>query len=310
MGVDGNILYRGVFRGKTIIVREPMSPSEYRGLMDVQLEIWGMPDYSEAVTYHLLLSSHRNGGIVLGAYEEESGRPVGIVYSIPGYRDGMIYMYSHLTGVVPEYRYSGLGYMLKKLQRRIALEKGYSLITWTFDPLQSSNAYFNLVKLGVVIRRFYPNYYGELMDNINRGLPGDRFIAEWWIRSSRVSSIVEHDRFNKISYDKVIEYKPFIAMDVEIVDDILVLKNYRLDSSSDLVIVEIPCDINRLKNRGREYLGKWVEGLRTVFNYYLNKMGYIVIGFTSHMVDGFRRSYYILWRRSLDEILCGSYPWS
>ncbi len=294
---------------KTIVIREPSIPDDYRKLMDVQLEIWGMPDYSEAVTYHMLMASHRNGGIVLGAFEEPSGRAVGLIYTVPAYKDGKLYMYSHLAGVIPEYRYLGIGKIMKIFQRRIAIEKGYYLIEWTYDPLQSSNAYFNIVKMGVIIRKFYINYYGELQDEINRGMPTDRFIAEWYIRSPRVKAIIEENKKKTITYENLLELDPHIATNVEIKNNKPILINTSLSNKKDLVVIEIPGDINELKKKDLELVLDWRIKLRKVFEYYLNTQGYIVTGFITMVKEGLRRSFYILWRRNIEVILQGHYPW-
>lgn len=294
---------------RAIVIREPYSIDDFLKLMNVQISIWSMPNYSEAVTYHMIIAAHRNGGVVLGAFEEDTGQAIGLVYSIPGYVDGTLYLYSHLTGVVPKYRYKGIGYLLKLWQRRIALEKGYYLIKWTFDPMQSSNAFFNIVKLGVVVRRFYPNYYGELMDEINRGMPSDRFIAEWWIRSPRVKEVVEGKR-SRQDLDEIMSLKPLIANKVSIVNGVPIITDYKLDSRNDLVLVEIPGELDKLRKYSMDLVLKWRSVLREIFAYYINSMGYIVVGFTSFIDNGLRRSYYVLWRRCLEDILSGVYPWS
>ncbi|RLG80429.1 MAG: hypothetical protein DRO40_11210 [Thermoprotei archaeon] len=304
-----NYLEKIRINNNTIVIREPSSLDDYQKLMNVQIDIWGMQDYREAVAHHMIIASHRNGGVVLGAFEEETGQAVGLVYSTPGYSEGTIYLYSHLTGVIPKYRYKGIGYLLKLWQRRIALEKGYYLIKWTFDPMQSSNAFFNIVKLGVIVRSFYPNYYGELMDEINRGMPSDRFIAEWWIRSARVKNIIEK-KYRQPELDKILSLKPLIANEVAIENGMPIIVNYRLDSSKDLVLIEIPGELNRLRKLSMDLVLKWRSILKEIFTYYINKMGYTVIGFTTFMDNDLRRSYYILWRRCLEDILSGAYPWS
>ncbi|MCD6196737.1 MAG: hypothetical protein J7J82_08140 [Staphylothermus sp.] len=307
--MDLSLPYKLSVRDKTIVIREPSTPDDYRKLMNAQLEIWGMLDYSGAVTYHMLIASHRNGGIVLGAFEEPTGRAVGLIYTVPAYKYGKLYMYSHLAGVVPEYRYLGIGKIMKIFQRRIAIEKGYHLIEWTYDPLQSSNAYFNIVKMGVIIRKFYINYYGELQDEINRGTPTDRFIAEWYIRSPRVKAIIEENKKKTITYEKLLELDPHIATNVEIKNNKPILINTSLSNKKDLVVVEIPGDINELKKKDLELVLDWRIKLRKVFKYYLNTQGYIVISFITMVKGGLRRSFYILWRRNIEVILQGHYPW-
>lgn len=303
-------VYKEVYiDGKTIVIREPSSIKDYRELMDVQLRIWGMPDYSEAVTYHMIIAGHRNGGVVVGAFEKDTGRAVGVIFGVPGYSNGLIYVYSHLAGVVPEYRFKGLGYEMKLVQRRIAIEKGYRLIKWTFDPMQSANAYFNICRFGVVVKKFYEDYYGELQDEINRGMPSDRFEAEWWITSKRVENILS-GKVRRVSLEELIDHGGFIANSVVFNNTTPVLKEYMLSSKSDLVLVEIPGELGLLKKAGQNIVLDWRMKLRRIFNYYLNEMGYTVVWFISFIENSVRRSFYVLWRRSLDRILEGEMPWS
>jgi len=303
-------VYKEVYiDGKTIVIREPSSIKDYRELMDVQLRIWGMPDYSEAVTYHMIIAGHRNGGVVVGAFEKDTGRAVGVIFGVPGYSNGLIYVYSHLAGVVPEYRFKGLGYEMKLVQRRIAIEKGYRLIKWTFDPMQSVNAYFNICRFGVIVRKFYEDYYGELQDEINRGMPSDRFEAEWWITSKRVENVLS-GKLRRVGLKELIDYGGFIANNVVFNNTIPVLEEYRLSNKSDLVLIEIPGELGLLKKAGQDIVLDWRMKLRRIFNYYLNEMGYTVVWFISFIENGVRRSFYVLWRRSLDRILEGEMPWS
>ena len=296
--------------GKTIVIREPKDPGEYRKLMDVQIEIWGMPGYVEAVTYHVMISVHRNGGIVIGAFEEDTGKPIGLVFSIPAYKNGMVYMYSHVAGVIPEYRYKGIGYEMKLIQRNIALEKGYNLITWTYDPMQGANAYFNIEKLGVIVRRFYEDYYGELEDEINRGMPSDRFMAEWWIRSNRVELKLKGE-LKTPHVSKLLDLGGILVNTVRFDKGIPRMIEYEKTTSSDMVLIEVPGDMS-LVRKNRDILLEWRIKLRELFNYYLNEMGYIVVGLSS-TIDrdiGVRRNYYVLWRRNIEKVLEGDVPWS
>jgi predicted GNAT superfamily acetyltransferase len=93
-----------------------------------------------------------------------------------------------MLGVLPPYRNSGLGRQLKLKQREDALERGIDLIEWTFDPLELKNAYFNIERLGAIVRRFVRNQYGATSSHLHGGLPTDRCTAEWWINSKRVQN--------------------------------------------------------------------------------------------------------------------------
>ena len=294
------------FNRKIIEIRRPKNSDEYRKLMDVQVEIWGMPDYSEAVTYHMLISADRHGGLVLGAFEKDTGRPVGLVFGIPGYLNGKVFHYSHMAGVISDYRYKGLGYILKLKQREFVLKQGLDLIVWTYDPLQGSNAKFNVGKLGVIVRKFHRNYYGELRDQINIGMPTDRFEAEWWIKSRRVELKLQK-KLKSPSLKQVLSSGADLVTETKRTNDYRKLKNYNLKSNSSLVVVEIPGDLNRLR-RNRDVLLEWRFGLREVFETYLRK-GYIVMEFISEFENGLRRNFYVLWKESLDKVLKGEAPW-
>lgn len=157
--------------------------AEFRAAEQFQLDVWGF-DPREITPLTELVVAQKHGGLVLGAFDGD--RLVGFLFGWIGRRGGRTYHYSRMTGVVPELRDRGLGLQLKLWQRRWALEQGYDLICWTFDPLQSRNAHFNLRKLGVVCREYLVNFYGENRSRFNRGLETDRLLVEWWIASPRV----------------------------------------------------------------------------------------------------------------------------
>jgi predicted GNAT superfamily acetyltransferase len=99
---------------------------------------------------------------------------------------GKSYLHSHMMGVLPEYRNHGLGRRLKWRQHEHALTAGVDLIEWTFDPLEIKNAFFNIERLGAIVRRYVHNQYGHTSSHLHGGLPTDRLIAEWWLNSDRV----------------------------------------------------------------------------------------------------------------------------
>jgi predicted GNAT superfamily acetyltransferase len=104
--------------------------------------------------------------------------------------DGSQFLHSHMLGTLREYRDRGLGRKLKLMQREDALARGFHLIEWTFDPLELKNAFFNMERLGAIVRRFVPNQYGSTSSHLHGGLPTDRCVAEWWIDSPRVHSLL------------------------------------------------------------------------------------------------------------------------
>ncbi len=169
--------------GVDVEVRILNSVPELRAVESLQQLVWGMPD-REVVPSHQLLAAVRNGGLVLGAFQH--GRLVGFSYAFVGWREGERVLHSHMTAVLPEFQDQHVGYRLKCAQREWALAQGYRRIVWTFDPLQSRNAYFNLHRLGARAERYEVDYYGEMEDALNRGLPTDRLEVDWWVASEPV----------------------------------------------------------------------------------------------------------------------------
>ena len=146
-------------------------------------DIWGAAERN-IVPRELLLTMQQNGGLVHGAFLP-AGRLVGFCFAFLGRRDGQLRLCSHQLGVLEEFRGSGIGIALKQAQRYDALRLGYELVTWTFDPLEARNAYINLHRLGCIARLYDRDHYGAMEDELNRGLPSDRFEAEWWLQRAR-----------------------------------------------------------------------------------------------------------------------------
>jgi len=137
---------------------------------------------------------------------------VGFCFAIPGIKPGgKPYLHSHMLGVLPAYRDAGLGRRLKLAQREEALARSIELIEWTFDPLELKNAYFNIERLGVIVRRYQENQYGITFSPLHGGLPTDRCYAEWWISSPRVWALLAGDPPAPASYELAIAYPADMA---------------------------------------------------------------------------------------------------
>ena len=157
---------------------------EFASCVVLQRQIWGYKD-NEIYPLRMFVNVSRIGGHVLGAFTPK-GPMAGFVVSIPAWRKDQRFFHSLLLGVLPEHENQGLGRMLKVAQRKAALRAGVDYIEWTFDPLRAKNAYFNIVRLGAVVRRYCPDYYGPVQSKLQRRLPSDRLIAEWYLRSAKV----------------------------------------------------------------------------------------------------------------------------
>jgi len=173
---------------RNITVRKCTGIDEFRACVELQKEVWKFED-AELVPLRMFIVAEKVGGQIIGAFNSDS--LVGYVFSVPGTRAGHPYLHSHMLAVRETYRNQGLGRVLKLAQRRDAMERGFELIEWTFDPLEIKNAWLNMVKLGAIARRYYVNHYGFTSSVLHQGLPTDRLVAEWWLKSKRVVGLLE-----------------------------------------------------------------------------------------------------------------------
>jgi predicted GNAT superfamily acetyltransferase len=171
----------------TIALRSCTELEEFNAYVALQKEVWGFAD-AELVPLRVFSLSPRIGGQVIGAWQGDV--LVGFALSIPGLRDGHPYLYSHMLAVKDGLRNTGLGRRIKLFQREDAVAHGYELMEWTFDPLEIKNAYFNLERLGAIARRYNINQYGITSSPLQGSLPTDRLVAEWWLTSKRVESLL------------------------------------------------------------------------------------------------------------------------
>ncbi len=117
---------------------------------------------------------------------------VGFTMALVGVRANAPYLHSHMTGVLPGYRDRKIGRALKLFQREEALSRDIRLIEWTFDPLETRNAHFNLNRLGAIVRTYIPNFYGITSSPLHRNLPTDRLLAEWHLDSKRTIAAINN----------------------------------------------------------------------------------------------------------------------
>lgn len=172
---------------------------EFRAALQLQKEIWGFADI-DLLPLRLFVVAQKVGGQVIGAFDE--GRMIGFLLSIPGLKQGETFLHSHMMGVQAPYRNLGVGRMLKFAQRDEALSRNIRLVEWTFDPLEIKNAYFNIERLGAVVRRYVLNQYGTTTSHLHGGLPTDRCVAEWYLDSERVRAILDGQR---VSHARIVE---------------------------------------------------------------------------------------------------------
>ena len=278
-----------------IDIRFLETPEELKAVEDLQHVIWPGNEI-EIVPVHIFCACVHNGGVVLGAYH--GVKLVGFVFGFPGfeYKGGNAHIIhaSHMAGVHPEFRNSGIGFKLKRAQWQIVRQQGIKRITWTYDPLQSRNANLNLSKLGAVCNTYIPNYYGEMRDELNVGMPSDRFKVDWWVNSNRVRSRLLSRRKTQLTPSKLLNAGIPLVNPTQFTEAGYLsprpTKAYQ--GNAPIVLLEIPADLQAIKLADMELAIQWRFYIRELFQD-LFKWGYI----TTDLIYSFGeqpRSFYVL----------------
>jgi predicted GNAT superfamily acetyltransferase len=197
------------------------------------------------------------GGILLGAFDGD--KLVGFAFAVIGFADGRTFLHSHLMGVHPAYLASGLGLRLKLAQRIAALEQGFERITWTFDPLLSTNAHLNFRRLGVVANHYRVNLYGHSSSVFHRHIGTDRLWVDWFLTSRRV-----RDRLDAEPQPAVADGKHAERLIQSRSDGSAVRHAVNLHAGQPISI-EIPADIGFLQREQPPSAVAWRDATRSAF---------------------------------------------
>jgi len=234
----------------------------------------------------------KHGGVAMGAFDDD--KMIGFVFGVPAIHYEKPSQHSHMLAVLPEYRNHNVGYKLKIAQREEALSRNIDLITWAFDPLQSKNAHLNINKLGIIACSYDINLYGESSSSkLHSGLGTDRLLAEWWLVSDKVKTIIgrhTHDavkkppakglNINRTEHDEQGFLVP-VEPDLALTDDVLLL--------------EIPDDIDKMKASNIKAAHRWRELIQKAFLHYFDA-GYYVNSLQVEREGNTRRVCYVLER--------------
>ena len=277
-----------------VSIRVIETPEEMHQVEVLQRLVWPGSE-TDVLPVHLLVTLAHNGGLVLGAYQEE--KLVGVLIGFAGLyttADGPRPKHcSHMLGVHPDVRDAGIGFALKRAQWQMVRRQGLDRITWTYDPLLSRNGRLNIGKLGAVCNTYLRQVYGDMRDGLNVGLPSDRFQVDWWVFTRRVQGCLgSHPR-------------PALTMvDVEAAGvqnlysvgrkgDIVWPNGEIAEPEGNLLKVEIPADFFKLKATDFELARTWRLFTREAFETCFSA-GYLVTDFIYDTSYAQPRSYYLL----------------
>jgi predicted GNAT superfamily acetyltransferase len=226
-------------------------------VVDLEMLVWGLPP-RDAVPSNLLHAMVNTGSLVVGAYDDN--RLIGMALMFPTSQNSRKRLWSHMAAVHTDYQGQGIGFELKQFQRRWALDQGYTEIGWTFDPIQRGNANFNMHILGGITNTYHINFYGEMTDGINAGLPSDRVEVVWKLKNPRVKQLSQLKSPSPLFVADTNLERHYLLHSVDgqpVLNPLL--------STQNIYLAEIPANINALKQTSGELALAWRIGLRNAF---------------------------------------------
>ena len=266
-----------------IRIRDLNAIADFRQVVELEHAIWGYTDSADVVTIPVFIFTVKRGAMLIGAFAKD--RMVGFAYAVVGMKHGRPMLWSHMTGVLPEYR-GGVGYRLKLEQRARALAQGYELIEWTFDPMQAMNAHLNFAKLGGVVEEYAENFYGESTSALHRGTPTDRLIVSWRIAEPHV--------VRRLEQTPGLPARSHEVGEAPVVNVTAVAGDWREVTGMDLAIdarrvwIEIPTGFTQMQQQAPERALQWRLQVRQMFQAYFSK-GYRAVDFILQREAGFGR---------------------
>jgi predicted GNAT superfamily acetyltransferase len=267
----------------SIAYRDLTTLDEFAQVVELERVIWG-PGYEEVVPVPILAVTVLRGGVLAGAFSGD--RMIGFVYSIAGIKHGKPTQWSHMLGVLDEFRSDGIGHQLKLLQRERTLAMGLDLIEWTYDPMQALNAHLNFSKLGVVVEEYEINVYGTSSSPLHAGNPTDRFVAEWHIREPHVER-----RLSAASRPSSLALRAHDLAETQAANTLRAVggrfecADVRLDLDGRRIAVTIPAGFSELLQEAPDLALSWRLATREIFTTYFHR-GYKTVDFILDRAGG------------------------
>lgn len=263
-----------ITKGDTFSIRKVRTMDEIRSITEVIRKAWDLTDLENVATFEMKAVSDF-GTVIMAAPNDDPDRAIGFIYAFPMFPDRN---YSHMMGIDPEWQGKNVGFELKMVHRKIALEHENPVINeilWTVDPLLPNNAWLNFGKLGVICDTYKINYYGMPEGvGIYKGIPTDRFLVKWQIRSAKVEKAIK--RVKEGFHKNFPQFEEFVKTN-EICNSI---KDHRFLQNpgfepQDKFFVEMPINYQWLRENEHLKASDWRQQFRKICVEYLPK-GWIV----------------------------------
>jgi chorismate synthase len=254
-------------------IRPLVHHAEMARCVEFQKLIWGR-DFHEAVPPAIMWVAQRTGGIIAGAFDPHD-RMVGFVFGMSGWQQGRPVHWSDMLAVLPEFRGSGLGRRLKEYQYHTLLARGILDVSWTFDPLESRNAWLNFARLGITSSEYVRDCYGPATSPMHEGVGTDRLIADWRLDSDRVRMRMADQPGGASPSADDLRAAPLVNEGFDDPD---------LHVAAPAVRVRIPADIQELKARTPDVAIRWRLTVRAALEHYFQR-GYVAVELVREAAD-------------------------
>jgi predicted GNAT superfamily acetyltransferase len=287
---------------KPFYIRRVQTVEEYEACQQVHRTVWGFSKEDTVMHLPMMVALQNYGGIILGAFVRQADGTEKLIGFVVGFigkdpHTGEYFHYSQVAGALQEYQSAGVGYALKTAQRDEALQQGYNLMRWAFDPLEARNAYFNIAKLGGVARHYELNMYGVGKGELFGSLATDRLIIDWELDSDNVKRKLSRES-QELELSKILaqtEYQRFPRL-INLhwlADNIPVIESVDISREDSFLALEIPYANKQVQKYDFNLAVQWRTETRQLFRHYFHK-GYYVAGFFTIDENNRKRAFYIL----------------
>ena len=257
-------------------IRELKTADEIQKCIDLQAEIWGLDELGRMspITLEAMVSEEPKMGIVLGGFLHD--RMIAIQITMPTLEPDSVYL--HMIGILEEYRSLHIGYHLQENLFQTLRTWNIKKALWTYEPLEGRNANNYLNKSGARIIKYFVDHY-KVTDEMSGGMPIDRFLAVVYL-DEEFHSGKPHERDPGLSLEEALRKTPVARPDFL--------------PETDMVLVEIPGDLQKLKTTNMEQAIKYRFDTRMIFTEYINKRGFFSEYIYSSVINDIRKNYYLL----------------
>jgi predicted GNAT superfamily acetyltransferase len=255
-----------------MVIRDLENSAELECALRLEKDVWGLSD-ADVTPPTLATAIQAAGGMWVGAFEGE--RLAGFAMAFPSIEHGKAGFHSHLLAVDPSFREHGLGFRLKLAQRERALARKITEMTWTFDPLRSTNAHLNFYKLGVISNSYRTDFYGPQTSSHLHTNGTDRLWVTWQMAEPRVQKRVDGKTSAAELLDTLRHIEPLVAFNG---DGKPHLGDVHAALARQRIAIEIPSDIDRLEREEKDLAREWRLATRRAFTEAI-KSGFTVTDF-------------------------------